>query len=87
MPEFFNSFRDSPKVPSGWKARRQPGATLKVPLKNSALRRSKSWRAMCSLTLANPSSRRSLDFVEPPSPGEHRLLRSPAESLAEHPNA
>jgi hypothetical protein len=39
MAEFFDSFRESPKVPAGWKSRKQPGATIKVPLRNSALRK------------------------------------------------
>jgi hypothetical protein len=39
MPEFFDSFRDSPKVPAGWRPRSQPGATVKFPLTNVDLRR------------------------------------------------
>lgn len=37
MADLLNSFRDSPKVPLGWRPRRQPGATVKVSIHNQRL--------------------------------------------------
>jgi len=37
MAQVFRNFRDSPTVPPGWKARPQPGAVVKVPIKQVAL--------------------------------------------------
>ena len=39
MPEIFDSYRDSPKVPVGWRSKKPPGAIEKVPLNNTALKR------------------------------------------------
>jgi hypothetical protein len=39
MPELFSSYKDSPKVPRGWVPRQQPGALIKVPIKNELLKR------------------------------------------------
>jgi hypothetical protein len=39
MAEFHNAFRDSPNVPKNWKPKKQPGATLKVLVKNTVLRK------------------------------------------------
>ena len=38
MTELYDSFHESPNVPAGWRARPQPGATLKTALKNRSLR-------------------------------------------------
>ena len=38
MAELLDSFRRSPKIPADWRAKRQPGATLKAPIHNAKLR-------------------------------------------------
>jgi len=38
MAETFDSYRDSPKVPAGWRPRAQPGATVKQTIRNGQLR-------------------------------------------------
>ena len=39
MPEFFDSFRDSPKVQAGWRPRGQPGAVIKEHINNFRARK------------------------------------------------